>query len=195
MSRLRFRSVISFSLLAAGALAGCGDDGGDCGPGGAPSVGLVANNATAPITLTFGGLHAGLNNDCPAADAPSGVISLTLQGVQTDGIGQLTLCIARPDRLAEQAQALGPDDADVAVRLVDAAGTANNCSFAIDPAQPVTGQVTASGLCGGGGDPAGFALVVDGTLHLQRTCNTVVDSLPVTLRGRVAVNTDAPRPN
>ncbi|HET9619911.1 MAG TPA: hypothetical protein VFP84_01000 [Kofleriaceae bacterium] len=180
--------LISLSLLAA---CGGGDD--DCGVGGAPSVGLVAKSAAAPATLTFGGLHAGLNNDCPAADAPSGVISLTLQGTQTDGTGNVTLCIARPDLLAERAQALGHDQAGVAVRLVDVNGTANNCSFAIDVAQPVTGTVTTSGLCGDGGDPAGFALVVDGALHLQRTCNTVVDSLDVTLRGRVAVQADQAR--
>jgi hypothetical protein len=187
MSRSRFLFATSLALTA------CGGGGGDCGPGGAPSTGLVATTADHAATLTFGGLHAGLNNDCPASDAPSGVISLTVQGTQTDGTGFVTLCIARPDLLARQAQDLALDVAGAPTRLIDASGTSNNCSLQIDTTQPATGTVSASGLCDDGGDPAGFALVVDGALHLQRTCNTTVDSLAVTLRGRVAVTADPKR--
>ena len=159
----------------------------------APSVGLVATNADGSAKLTFGGLHAGLDNDCPASDAPSGVVSLTVQGTQTDGTGFVTLCISRPDLLASQAQPLQLDVAGAQARLIDATGTANNCNLAIDPAQPASGTLSASGLCGNGSDAAGFALVVDGALHLQRTCNTAVDSIAVTLRGRVAVAADSAR--
>jgi hypothetical protein len=186
MSRLPFLFAISL------ALAGCG--GGDsCGTSGAPSTGLVATGADSAATLTFGDLHAGLNNDCPAPGAPAGVTSLTVQGTQTDAGAQgfITLCISRPDLLATKPQDLGLNGSAAAAQLVDATGTANNCSLAIDTAQPAAGTVSADGLCQDGGDPAGFALVVDATLHLQRTCNTAVDSIAVTLRGRVAVTADA----
>jgi len=190
MSRLRSRSRISAGTAVLGGLlaAGCGDSADSCGPGGAPATGLVANRDA--VTLTYGNLVAGRNNDCPASDAPAGVISLTIHGTQSDGSGQLTLCIARPDLLAKQAQALGGDVAGTPVRVIDIAGTATNCSFDLDRSQPVTGSATASGLCGDGVDPAGFALVLDGALALTRTCGQAVDSLSVTLRGRVAVAAD-----
>jgi hypothetical protein len=189
MSRLSCLLAISLSLVT----VACSSDGDTCGPGGAPTTGLVATNADGSTKLTFGDLHAGLNNDCPASDAPAGVVSLTVQGTQSDAgtQGFITLCIARPDLLAKQAQDLQLDVAGAEAKLVDASGTASNCSLQIDPAQPATGTVSASGLCASGGDPAGFALVVDGALHLQRTCNTAVDSIAVTLRGRVAVSSDA----
>jgi hypothetical protein len=165
------------------AVAGCSDD--TCGPGGAPATGLVAGGDA--VTLTYGHLTGGLNNDCPASDAPAGVISLSIHGTQSDGAGRITLCVARPDRLATAAQALGPDVAGAAVRVVDVAGSANNCTFVIDRSQPVTGTATASGLCGNGSDAAGFALVLDGALSLTRSCGTVDDSVRITLHGRVAV--------
>jgi hypothetical protein len=187
MSRLRSRSHISV-IAGFGAVlaAGCGDSADSCGPGGAPGTGLVASRDA--VTLTYGDLGAGRNNDCPASDAPAGVISLTIHGTQTDGSGQLTLCVARPDLLAKQAQALGGDVAGTPVRVIDIAGSATNCSFDLDRSQPVTGTATSSGLCGNGTDPAGFALVIDGALSLTRTCGATVDSLSVTLRGRVAVD-------
>lgn len=185
MSRLRFLSSTSVVLVAGAATAtGCGDD--SCGPGGAPGVGLVASSDA--VTLTYGQLHGGLNNDCPAAGAPAGVTSLTITGTQADATGGfVTLCVARPDLLAKQAQALALDVAGAEVRIVDLGGTANNCSFAIDPSQPADGTASATGLCGNGSDAAGFALVVDGSLSLARTCGSTVDSVRVTLHGRVAV--------
>lgn len=184
MSRLRFLSTTSLVFAAgAAAAAGCSDD--SCGPGGAPDTGLVASGDA--VTLTYGRLASGLNNDCPARDAPSGVISLTIRGMQTDGTGAVTLCVARPDLLARQAQALGLDVAGTEVRIVDVNGTANACSVAIDRSQPATGTATSSGLCGNGSDAAGFALEIDGSLSLTRTCGTAVDSIRVTLHGRVAV--------
>jgi hypothetical protein len=186
MSRLRFLSSTSV-VFAAGAAAapGCGDD--SCGPGGAPDAGLIAGGGG--VTLTYGGLHGGLNNDCPAPDAPAGVISLSIHGTQPGGAGLVTLCVGRPDLLAGQAQALGLD-AGAAVRVIDLTGDANNCTFTIDRAQPATGSATSSGLCGNGSDAAGFALVLDGALSLTRTCGQTVDSLPITLHGRVAVTPD-----
>ncbi len=190
MSHLHFLSITSVALVAgATAVTGCGDD--SCGPGGAPDTGLLASTDT--VTLTYGNLISGLNNDCPAADAPSGVVSMTILGHQSDSVlsntsGLLTLCIARPDLLAKQAQALGTD-AGAPVRVVDLSGDANNCSFTVDKTQPATGSATSSGLCGNGSDAAGFAIAIDGSLSLTRTCGTTVDSVQITLRGRVAVAT------
>jgi hypothetical protein len=177
-------------VLAAGAVLGasCGGND-DCGPDGAPSAGLIASGDQ--VSLSFGQLSAGLNNDCPASDAPAGVTSLTIHGTQTNNPGGfLTLCVARPDLLAHHPQALGLDVAGSQVHLVDVTGTATNCTFAIDRARPPTGTASASGLCDNGGDPAGFALVIDGALGLTRTCGANVDSVAVTLRGRVAVAAD-----
>lgn len=170
-------------MTGAAAVAGCSDD--SCGPGDAPDTGLVA--AGDAVALTYGNLTGGLNNDCPASDAPAGVVSLTIRGPQIDGAGFITLCVARPDLLARQAQALDLDVAGAEVRIVDLSGTANGCSFAIDRSQPATGNATASGLCGNGSDAAGFALALDGSLSLTRTCGATIDSVRVTLDGRVAV--------
>ena len=187
MSLSRFLSCTSRPLALALALAagttGCGED--SCGPGGAPAGGLVASNDA--VTVTYGQLTSGLNNDCPAADAPSGVISMTIAGTQSDGSGLVTLCISRPDLLAHQALALGGDTASAEVRVIDLTGTANNCALKLDVTQSVSGTAMTSGLCGNGGDPAGFALVVDGAVTLTRTCSATIDSVVVTVRGRVAV--------
>jgi len=188
MSHLHFLSIISVALVAgATAATGCSDD--TCGPGGAPDTGLLASSDT--VTLTYGHLIGSINNDCTPADAPSGVISMTILGHQADAVltnstSLITLCVARPDLLAKQAQMLGID-AGAAVRVVDVSGNANNCSFSVDQAQPATGSATSSGLCGNGSDAAGFALAIDGSLSLTRTCGTTVDSVQITLHGRVAV--------
>src|SRR4051794_9686178 len=123
MSHLRFLSTTSVVLIAGAAAAtGCSDN--TCGPGGAPDTGLIASSDM--VTLTYGRLISGLNNDCPAAGAPSGVVSMTILGHQIDnmqslGVGLITLCIARPDLLARQSQALGID-AGAPVRVVDLSG-------------------------------------------------------------------------
>jgi hypothetical protein len=97
------------------------------------------------------------------------------------------LCVGRPDLLARQAQALGHDVAGAEVRLIDVRGTSGACSYTIDRGQPATGTATSTGLCGNGGDAAGFALSIDGAASLTRTCGTTVDSVHVTLHGKVAV--------
>jgi hypothetical protein len=181
MSRSRFLSATSLALVVA---AGCGGDD-DCGPGDAPAVGLVASSSA--VTLTYGNLRSTVGNDCPATGAPAGVISLTIESAQTDGTGLFTLCIGRPDLLAERAQALGCDLPGVAARIIDLTGSAGGCSFVFDDEQVVTGDATSTGMCGNGDDPAGFALTVSGGATLIRTCGTTVDSVEVTLSGRVAV--------
>lgn len=188
MSPSRFPSSTSAAWLLAGAGlvagAGCGDD--SCGPGGAPAVGLIADGSG--VTLTYGQLTGSLNNDCPDTAAPSGVTSLSIEGTQSDGQGRITLCVGRPDLLAKQTLTLGANTAGVPVRVIDFAGSANSCMFAIDPAGAPSGNASSSGLCGNGSDAAGFALVLDGSLPLTRTCGATVDKLTVSLHGRVAVH-------
>ena len=188
MSRLRFRSATSLALLAAPGLlvAGCGGGDDSCGPGSAPAAGLTASGDA--VTLTYGQLSAGLNNDCPVSGAPAGVVSLTIFAMQTDGTGALALCVSRPDLLASGSQALGPDAAGSEIRVIDVHGAAQSCTFTVDRAKPITETATSKGLCGNGGDPAGFALTLDGALALTRTCGSTVDSVQVTLRGTVAVS-------
>jgi hypothetical protein len=178
-----FLSSISLVLLA----TGCPSEQ-ECGTGGAPATGIVASGAD--FTMTFGNITASENNDCPIAGTPEGVISLTLQGVQTDGTGIFTMCFQRPDRL-NGANALGPDipGEDVPARLVDVSGEASDCTFELaDPiASPPTGTATGSGACANGTDPAGFALVLDGNVTFTRTCGANVDTVTGTVRGRVAI--------
>src|ERR1044071_8350015 len=155
---------------------GCGDD--SCGPGGAPDVGAVASGSG--VTVTYGHLNGAPNRDCPDAAAPANVIGLSIHGTQTDGTGLITLCIGRPDLLAKQALTFRAEPA-AQVHVIDFNGTANNCTLTIDRSQPPTGTATSSGMCSNGGDPAGFALVLDASLTFTRTCGAAVDTVPVTL--------------
>jgi hypothetical protein len=158
-------------------------DAASCGPGDAPAD-VVAGGGS--VALSYGQFSGGLNNDCPAAGAPIGVISLTIAGRQTDtgGGGFATLCVGRPDLLATQALGIG-FDASAAVRVFELNGQAGGCTFNVDRSQPPGGTAIASGLCTSG--HRGFALTLDATLTLTRTCGSTVDSVPVTLHGRVAV--------
>jgi hypothetical protein len=177
-------SIVAFGL---GSAAGCGGGGADsCGPGGAPDSGLVASGGG--LTLTYGQLRGSPNRDCPSPGAPSSVISLTIAGMQTDAgsSGLITLCIGRPDLLAGQPLALGAESS-TDVHVVDLNGTAGGCTLTVDRGSTPGGTVSATGLCGNGSDAAGFALVIDATVALTRTCGSTVDTVPVTLRGRVAV--------
>jgi hypothetical protein len=182
MSLSRFLWTTSTGLAAL-APAGCSDD--SCGLHGAPSAGLVASGDQ--VTLTFGALSALDANDCPLPGTPAGVISVTIEGTQTDGTGLITLCIPRPDQLADGGRSLGTATSMADVRLIDVRGMSGGCTFTIDSTQAPTGQAGAEGVCKNGVDPAGFALDIDGALTLRRTCNTQVDTVPATLKGRVAV--------
>lgn len=180
-------SLISLSLFLSAtsvALVGCG--GGDsCGPGGAPAVGLLASSSD--VTLTFGNFTSRAGNDCPAAGAPDGVVSLSIEGMQTDGTGLVTFCVPRPDLLGSGDRTLGLDGSTADVRIIDVIGAANACTFAIDKTRIPTGIADGSGVCDHGTNSAGFALTVDGALTLRRTCGATVDSVAVTLAGTVAI--------
>lgn len=174
MLRLLFLSSTSLVVLAA-----CGDD--ECGPGAAPDFGIHA--ASADVSLTYGNLTSGQNNDCPDPDAPSGVVSLTIQGSQQDGPGLLTLCIARPDKIASGELPFGVGQ----VQIIDLNGEADGCSFTIDRMRPTLGTASTSGLCDNGANPAGYALTVDGNLSLTRTCPTMNDTIAVSFTGTAAI--------
>lgn len=182
---LRLSRGLSLAVALGGA-AGCGGGGDSCGPGGAPDAGLVASGGG--LALTYGQLRGSPNRDCPSAGAPSSVISLTIAGTQTDAgaSGLITLCIGRPDLLASQSLTLGAEPA-TDVHVVDLDGTASGCTLMVDRSQPPAGTASSSGLCGNGSDAAGFALTIDATVALTRTCGSTIDTVPVTLRGRVAV--------
>ena len=172
MHRLLFLSSISLA-----ALAGCSDD--TCGPGTAPNAGLIVGDQDQK--LTFGNLASGANNDCPDASPPPGVISLTIGGSQTDGQGLLTLCIPRPDLLADGV-ALG-----TGVRIIDLNGTANGCMFSIESTRPVTGTVIGRGVCDNGTNGAGYSLTFDGHISVKRECPTGTETIAVNMSGDVAV--------
>jgi hypothetical protein len=178
MSRLLFLSITSAALLV-----GCSDD--KCGAMGAADVGLVA--ATDQVTITYGHLSALAGNDCPDPAAPAGVVSQTISGTQTDGTGLVTLCVPRPDLLMTGTRAFGTATSMADVRITDATGTANNCTFTLDSTRTPSGGLTAKGVCGNGDDPAGFQIVASGGMTLKRDCAGALDSVPVTFRGTVAV--------
>ncbi|MGE0870824.1 MAG: hypothetical protein AB7P03_19815 [Kofleriaceae bacterium] len=178
---------LSLCLSSTNLIGGCSGDGADtCGADGAPDVGLAA--ASSDATLTYGNLSALAGNDCPAPDAPAGVVSLSIEGMQTDGTGLITLCIPRPDLLMEGERTLGGTVSMADIRIIDLTGTFNGCTFAFDSTRPPTGHATASGVCANGEDPAGFKLVVDGNVSLRRTCGTTMDSIALPLTGTVKVS-------
>jgi hypothetical protein len=177
MWRLLFLSTTS---LAVG-LAACGDDGGSCGPKTAAEFGLVATNGS-DVSLTFGGLTSGANNDCPDPAAPSGVISLTITGQQSGGSGIITFCVPRPDLLMTTPGRLGFD-----VKIIDFSGDLNSCTFAINTATVPSGTVTSDGMCDNGTNKAGYALGFNGNVVLSRTCNGTTDTVPTALSGTAAV--------
>jgi hypothetical protein len=177
MHRLLFLS--SISLIACGGGGGCGDDA--CGPEDAPDTGLIVGDQDQK--LTFGNLTSGANNDCPDPSAPAGVVSLTINGSQTDGQGLLTLCIPRPDELP------GGVPIGTGVRIIDLSGVTNNCNYSIEQTRPVSGTALGHGVCDNGTNGAGYSLVFDGHLSLKCECPTATDTIAVNISGEVAVAT------
>ena len=180
MSRFLCLLVISSSLVA----TACSGD--DCGSPGSAVYGLVVSSDQ--VMLSYGDLLAGANNDCPASDAPTGVVSLTVSGTQmpvsgsgAGGNGLVTFCIPRPDQLGAD-QPLGS-----AIKIIDLSGSDATCSYALDHTHLPTGSAHGLGVCGNGTDKTGFGLVFDGFIGLTRTCGSNVDSVSVGITGNVAV--------
>ncbi len=168
------------SITSLGALAAC-SGGDECGSSGAVNFGISASSNV--VTLTYGDLTAGANNDCPDPMAPSGVVSLTIMGTQMGSTtGLITLCIPRPDLLEKGSLTLGTE-----VQLIDVSGMDAMCSYNLDTSVPASGTAQGLHMCGNGTDKSGFQLEVNGGISLMRTCGSTVDTTQVTLRGTGAV--------
>jgi len=173
------------SLLLFLSSTSCSSDGSSCGPDDAPA-GPVHATASA-VTLDYENLSSLSGNDCPDPAAPSGVISLSIEGMQMGGTGgRLTFCIPRPD-LLDEGRALGSTAMMGEARVIDFSGMAGGCSFAYDSTMPPTGTMTATGICKNGTAKEGFALDISGTVTLKRTCGATIDSVAVMVSGKVAV--------
>lgn len=180
----RFLFVISLSF----GLPACGGDDSTCGVGDAPVDGLLAS--ANGVQLTFTGLTAGANNDCPDPTTPD-VVSLSIMGTQkmpgmVDGPGIFFGCIPRPD-LLETPRALGLSMSSD-FQLVSLAGSDASCTYKLDDSIPPTGTATGENVCDNGVNPAGFILTMDAAATLERKCNGVTDTVTVQLSGSIAVN-------
>jgi hypothetical protein len=168
--------------LLAISVSGCSDDA-SCGSPGSAGFGLTISSDQ--VNLVYGGMTAGANNDCPAADAPTGVVSLTIQGNQMSATaGLLAFCIPRPDLLSAGIQLSD-------VKLFQVTGMDSTCSYTFETGHVPTGTLQGIGVCGNGTDKAGFGLKFDGFIGLTRTCPTATDSVSVGITGNVAVAAQA----
>lgn len=190
MSRWSFPSSTDVALVVvlSAALAGCSDDGTSCGPGDAPADGITLT--VGGETVTYGSFTASVNNDC--TDFASGVISVSIHGSQIGGTGALTLCLPRPDLIGAEAVPFSPTRLPPAagdrLQLVDASATlAGGCTVARDAAATPAASATFTGYCGGGADPAGYALGLDGAVNLMRTCPGGGDAVTAAVAGAAAV--------
>lgn len=171
MPRSRFPSNTEGALvLAALCLAACSDDA-TCGPGSAPADGITVTIGAE--TVRYASFTSSVNNDCTLAG--SGVISTTIQGVQTGGTAALALCMPRPDLLGADASALSanhiPPEAADRVQLFDVSVMlAGNCTARLEVGAIPTGTASFGGYCADGTDPAGYALTLAGAAPVVVTC-------------------------
>ncbi len=114
------------------------------GPDNAPTEATLVTDGTS--TIAYQGFEWGENNDCPAAGAPAGVISVTLTGTQVGNpSGGLGFCLPRPDLIGTGAIFL----ADVnSIQIVGAGGTADGCTYSLVSADAnPSGTITFGGFC------------------------------------------------
>lgn len=141
--------------------AACGgDDDETCGPGDAAG-GLAVGD------LTFDDFRSSPNNDCTPMQGREPT-SVTIQGDQSapDGAGFLVLCLPRPDEIGGDPISLADTDR---VQVVDLFGKdADDCTVRVDDASDAS--VTFTGFCADGTDDAGYALALEGTISVTRTC-------------------------
>jgi hypothetical protein len=185
--RSPFRSIteIDFALAlgVAAAASACGP-GTTCGTDKAPTYGLMASGNA--VSLLYGAFSASANNDCPMPGAPSGVVSLTLEGSQMGGGGIMTICVPRPDLLASEELAIG-----ASVQIIDFTGTASDCDYMLDPASTPSGSAKGIDECNNGTNKNGFALEVTGSATLIQECNGTSNNVVVSLSGTTAVTAAA----
>lgn len=172
------------ACVGGAALASCSSEEDTCGPLVTEGEVVVADLGSSGASLRFSELRARPNNDCPAADAPDGVVSLTISGVAVGGTAPFTLCVPRPD-LLEGARTLG--GADAHVELVDVVGNDGSCTYRQQRGSTASGSVIATGVCDNGRDAAGFSLMFFGEVSVERTCGAVVDVLRMKITGEVPV--------
>jgi hypothetical protein len=177
--RSPFRSITRTGL-GLGLALGTGCGGPTCGTDKAPTYGLTAS-ATG-VSLVFGAFSASANNDCPMAGAPSGVVSLTLEGSQMGGGGLMTICVPRPDLLASE---------ETAVQIVDIMGSQSDCDYELDPASTPSGSAKGIDECDNGTNKSGFAMDVTGTATLIQECDGTANNVMVTVTGTTAVTAAA----
>jgi hypothetical protein len=135
------------------------------------------------VTFEFGAFQATASDACPAQDAPSGVMSLSIKGSEMGNFfGAITLCVPRPDELATQALPLG-----TGVQVIDFSASDANCNYTIDTTMPLTGTARGEHECDDGTSKAGFALEITGSATLNQLCFTDMDLVPVTLTGTTAI--------
>ncbi|MEZ4362641.1 MAG: hypothetical protein R3B48_20790 [Kofleriaceae bacterium] len=167
------------ALLAT--VAACSSDAPMCGPPAGATAASMVTAVGGGVTLAFHQLRARRNNDCPAPDAPAGVVSVTISGVQVGGTAPLTLCVPRPDLLR------GARQIGVELELIDMSAVVDACSYRLALPIAATGAVTATGVCDDGRAPAGFGLDFDVQAAVERTCGQTRDTLQMTLTGLVPV--------
>ena len=170
-------------LTAAALLALCAACNGEqvCGPGDAPAAGITATPPEGPIE--YGDFTSGQARDC-------GPDSITIDGVQQGEAGaivpHLTFCVPVPDAVGDGPIALGLTDDDI-VRLVDVNASLGDCTYALERDAPPPATIEFVGFCDEGLDPAGYSIVLQGSVDLLRTCATGADEVTATLGGEVAV--------
>jgi hypothetical protein len=158
---------------------GCSDDA--CGPGDAPELGIVASSSD--TTLTYGGMVSGQNNDCTDRSVPDVVISLTLEATQVGSTTKkkIVFCVPHPDAF-RRGVPFGDE-----FRVINFDGEAGGCTYELASGTQATGTARASGLCDDGANDAGYALTLDGSVTLLRTCPTSTDMIPFEVHGTTAV--------
>ena len=181
--RSPFRSITEVLLALSGVSAvvatGCGP-GATCGTDKAPTYGLMVTGTA--VSLTYGAFTASANNDCPAAGAPAGVVSLTIVGMEMTGGGLFTMCVQRPDLLATEEQMIGTP-----VQIIDFTGTQSDCNYELDPATFPSGSAKGIDECDNGTDKNGFAMEISGSATLIQECNGTSNNVMVTLSGTTAI--------
>jgi hypothetical protein len=176
------------AIAAAVVLPGCPTDN-TCGPDEAAADGLVLSGSG--IDVRYHMVVAGQNNDCPDPSVSTAdVVSLTVQGLQVGGtIGAITLCIPRPDLLADPMPIINtvPTDHGASAEVVDVGAETGGCTLSRSQTVEPAGTLYAEGLCDQGADPAGFALVVAGQVSVDRDCGGTIDTLRLDLAGTISV--------
>jgi hypothetical protein len=169
-------------VAALAACAGCSacSGGGPCGAACRRRVEVTAGAES----LVFGEFTSSPNNDCPADGAPT---ALTVDGRQsTAPTFHFTLCLPAPTRPAISRRARPGG----VVQVVSINGQlAGDCLLGVDRTGSFAGRtIQFGGYCGGGRDPAGYAIRLSGTLPGTRTCpGPVSEPVTIELGGSAAV--------